>query len=222
MITRENIIELASKQGIGCGKPVKLTDAECAELERIANGTQALSADGELTGYENLRVFAQLYDIPSAVREDRVREALDFMGLGEAADRLVATYSGGMIRRLEIAQSMLHRPQVLFLDEPTVGLDPVARDAVWEHIIRLRASFNMTIILTTHYMDEVEKLCGRVAIMQHGKLAAIGTIAELRTTSGDETANLDQLFTRFTGGDGEGSGGYAETAGARQTAERLG
>lgn len=196
---------------------------DAAKVRRVIGYVpQALSADGELTGYENLRVFAQLYDIPSAVREDRVREALDFMGLGEAADRLVATYSGGMIRRLEIAQSMLHRPQVLFLDEPTVGLDPVARDAVWEHIIRLRASFNMTIILTTHYMDEVEKLCGRVAIMQHGKLAAIGTIAELRTTSGDETANLDQLFTRFTGGDGEGSGGYAETAGARQTAERLG
>ena len=94
-----------------------------------------LSADGTLTGYENLLIFAKLYDLPRAEREARVREALAFMGLSDAAaDKLVRHYSGGMIRRLEIAQSMLHRPRVLFLDEPTVGLDPLARQAVWEHI----------------------------------------------------------------------------------------
>ena len=97
---------------------------------------QVLSADGTLTGYENLLIFAKLYDIPRASRKARIHDALAFMGLQDAADTLVRQYSGGMIRRLEIAQSMLHRPRVLFLDEPTVGLDPLARQAVWEHIAR--------------------------------------------------------------------------------------
>ncbi len=145
---------------------------------------QALSADGELTGYENLQVFARLYDIPRAMRESRIREALELMGLIDAASKLVGKYSGGMIRRLEIAQSMLHRPKVLFLDEPTVGLDPVAREAVWEHIARLRARFGMTIFLTTHYMDEAAQLCGRFGIMRRGKLVALGSLPELRAASG--------------------------------------
>ncbi|KAB7741330.1 ATP-binding cassette domain-containing protein [Parvibaculum sedimenti] len=198
-------------------------EGEAAKVRRVIGYVpQALSADGELTGRENLDIFARLYDIPSSLRKARVGEGLEFMGLGDSADRLVATYSGGMIRRLEIAQSMLHRPQVLFLDEPTVGLDPVAREAVWEHIIRLRQSFKTTIILTTHYMDEAEKLCDRIAIMQQGKLAAAGTIAELRAATGDETASLTDLFTRLTGNAAEAGGGYAATAGTRQTAERLG
>jgi len=94
---------------------------------------------------------------PRASRSPRIAEAMEFMGLSDAAHRLVATYSGGMIRRLEIAQSMLHRPQLLFLDEPTVGLDPVARDTVWEHIRQLRAKFHTTIFMTTHYMDEAQE-----------------------------------------------------------------
>lgn len=197
--------------------------SEAAKVRRVIGYVpQALSADGELTGRENLDIFARLYDIPLSLREARVGEGLEFMGLGDSADRLVATYSGGMIRRLEIAQSMLHRPQVLFLDEPTVGLDPVAREAVWEHITRLRQSFETTIILTTHYMDEAEKLCERIAIMQQGKLAAAGTIAELRAAAGDETASLTDLFTRLTGNAAEAGGDYAATAGTRQTAERLG
>ena len=99
---------------------------------------QMLSADGTLTGMENLQVFARLYDLPRRERRERVRTALDFMGLSEAAEKPVRQYSGGMIRRLEIAQSMLHNPRVLFLDEPTVGLDPAARRAVWDHIQELR------------------------------------------------------------------------------------
>src|ERR1044072_2190520 len=98
---------------------------------------QTISVDGSLTGYENLLIFAKLYDIPARERKSRVRDALAFMGLTDAADKLVRQYSGGMIRRLEIAQSTLHRPWLLFLDEPTVGLDPLARKAVWEHIERL-------------------------------------------------------------------------------------
>ena len=113
-----------------------------------------------------------------------MRDALAFMGLTDAADKLVRTYSGGMIRRLEIAQSMLHRPRVLFLDEPTVGLDPLARQAVWEHIEQLRADYGTTILLTTHYMEEADSLCDRVAIMHLGKVVAIGTPAELKASIG--------------------------------------
>jgi ABC-2 type transport system ATP-binding protein len=113
---------------------------ESGEVRRVIGYVpQLLSADGSLTGYENLLIFAKLYDIPRAERETRVRDALAFMGLTDAVNKLVQTYSGGMIRRLEIAQSMLHRPQVLFLDEPTVGLDPLARETVWNHLEELRA-----------------------------------------------------------------------------------
>lgn len=186
---------------------------------------QALSADGELTGYENLEVFARLYEIPRTLRRQRVREGLAFMGLEEAADRLVSTYSGGMIRRLEIAQSMLHRPRVLFLDEPTVGLDPVAREAVWGHIQRLRGEFGMTIVLTTHYMDEAERLCTRVAIMQRGAIVADGTLAQLRATlpqAPGHPPSLDEVFASYTGALGEAEGDYGETAITRHATRRLG
>jgi ABC-2 type transport system ATP-binding protein len=158
---------------------------------------QALSADGELSGYENLRVFASLYDIPRAERAGRIAEALAFTDLQDAADRLVATYSGGMIRRLEIAQSMLHRPRILFLDEPTVGLDPVARDTVWAHIRRLRANFGTTIFMTTHYMEEAQELCSCVGILRAGKLMACGTLPELREASGRPAAMLDERLHRL-------------------------
>ena len=111
---------------------------------------QILSADGTLTGRENLMIFAKLYDIPKSERAPRIDESLEFMGLTDASDKLVKNYSGGMIRRLEIAQSMLHRPKVLFLDEPTIGLDPVGRKAVWDHIQKLRVDYGTTIFLTTH------------------------------------------------------------------------
>ena len=115
-----------------------------------------LSADGTLTGRENLLVFARLYDVPRRERKPRVEEALAFMGLADSADKLVRQYSGGMIRRLEIAQSMIHNPRLLFLDEPTVGLDPSARRAVWEHIGELRERTGATIVLTTHQMEEAD------------------------------------------------------------------
>ena len=181
---------------------------------------QALSADGELTGYENLLVFARLFDIPRAERRRRIDEALAFMDLAGAAGRLVRHYSGGMIRRLEIAQSTLHRPKVLFLDEPTVGLDPLARHTVWQHLRRLNRDAGTTVVLTTHYMDEAEALCGRLAILHQGRLAALGPAEELKARAG-AGATLDEAFAHFTGGAERGTG-YAGTAETRRTAGRLG
>ena len=182
---------------------------------------QALSADGELTGYENLLVFARLYDIPRRERRARIAEALRFMDLEEAAGRLVRSYSGGMIRRLEIAQSTLHRPRVLFLDEPTVGLDPLARRAVWQHVRGLNQSRGMTVVLTTHYMDEAEELCARLAILESGRLSALGSPRELEARVGP-SATLDDVFAHFTGATIEREGRYGDTVLARQTAQRLG
>ena len=184
---------------------------------------QMLSADGALSGYENLLIFAKLYDIPRAERNSRVRDALAFMGLADAADKLVRDYSGGMIRRLEIAQSMLHRPRVLFLDEPTIGLDPLARQAVWEHIEQLRRNYNTTILLTTHFMEEADSLCTRVAIMHLGKVAAIGTPADLKASLGGNGTTLNDVFIHYAGDSLEDSGGsYREASRTRRTAQRLG
>ena len=183
---------------------------------------QALSADGALSGYENLLIFAKLYHLPHAEREQRVREALAFMGLTDAAEKLVRTYSGGMIRRLEIAQSTLHRPRVLFLDEPTVGLDPLARSAVWEHLLRLRDVYGTTIFLTTHAMDEADQLCDRVAIMHQGRVAVVGAPAELKASIGGPGQTLDEVFKHYAGDALETGRNYRETASERRTARRLG
>lgn len=183
---------------------------------------QILSADGMLNGYENLLIFAKLYDLPRAGRKQRIHEALAFMGLSDAAHKLVREYSGGMIRRLEIAQSMLHQPRVLFLDEPTVGLDPVARKAVWEHIQQLRSEHGMTILMTTHYMEEADSLCDRVAIMHLGKIAALGTPADLKASIGKEGATLDDVFAYYTGSALESGGNYRDTWRTRRTVQRLG
>ncbi len=196
---------------------------QAADVRRVIGYVpQMLSADGTLTGYENLLIFAKLYDLPSAGREERVRNALAFMGLVDAADKLVREYSGGMIRRLEIAQSMLHEPSVLFLDEPTVGLDPVARKAVWERIEQLRNEFGTTILLTTHYMEEADSLCNRVAVMHRGKVAALGTPAELKQSIGGKGATLDDVFAHFAGVELESGGSYRETFRTRGVARRVG
>ncbi|MGD0057419.1 MAG: ATP-binding cassette domain-containing protein [Methanomassiliicoccales archaeon] len=181
---------------------------------------QMLSAEGSLTGYENLLIFSKLYGIPRREREDRIRRALSLMGLSEAADRLVRTYSGGMIRRLETAQAALHRPAVMFMDEPTVGLDPVARRAVWNLIEELRSEFDATILLTTHIMEEAEILCDRVAIMHRGKLAAIGRPEDLIKEVG--VSNLDEVFIHYAGETIEVAGSFKEVQRERKTARRLG
>jgi ABC-2 type transport system ATP-binding protein len=183
---------------------------------------QMLSADATLTGYENLWVFARLYDIPRAEREARIHSALAFMELEEAANKLVSTYSGGMIRRLEIAQSILHQPRVLFLDEPTIGLDPLARKAVWEHITELQASYGTTILLTTHLMEEADHLCQRVAIMHLGKMVAIGSPAQLKATISGDGVTLEDVFVHYTGETLDAGSSYRETSRTRRTAKRLG
>jgi ABC-2 type transport system ATP-binding protein len=181
---------------------------------------QVLSADGALTGYENLLLLAKLYGVPGREREDRIQHALEFTGLEEARDMLVRQYSGGMIRRLEIAQAMLHRPAVLFLDEPTVGLDPVARRAVWEHIRALRRQFGTTILMTTHYMEEAEELCDVVAIMSRGRVVAVGSPAELKTAAGS-AATLEDVFVHFAGHPLESGGQYKDVVRTRRTVRRL-
>jgi ABC-2 type transport system ATP-binding protein len=188
---------------------------------RIGYVPQMLSADGGLTGRENLMLSARLYRIPGAQRGERIRAALAFMELEGAADHLVRTYSGGMIRRLELAQAMLHQPRVLFLDEPTIGLDPVARLAVWERLRDLRGRGGITILLTTHDMEEADELCDHLVIMHQGVVALAGRPADLKAGIG-EGATLDDVFIQSVGGAiGEG-GSYRDVRRLRSTARRLG
>ena len=182
---------------------------------------QLLSSDGALSARENLDISGRLYHLPGPERRERIDEMLELMGLADVADRLVRTFSGGMIRRLEIAQAMLHRPEVLFLDEPTVGLDPIARRAVWDHVRRLRDRDGTTILLTTHYMDEAAELCERVGIMHLGKLVALGSPASLTAQVGPG-ATLDAVFGHVTGQGLEEGGSYRDVARTRRTARRLG
>jgi ABC-2 type transport system ATP-binding protein len=148
--------------------------------EQIGVVPQALTSDLELTGWQNLDIFGQFYGLPRAARHARADYLLEMVGLRERAHNMVATYSGGMRRRLEIARGLIHSPHVLFLDEPTIGLDPQGRRAVWELLEQLRAGSDLTISLTTHYMDEAEKLCDRIAIIDGGKIVASGTTPQLK------------------------------------------
>ncbi|HEY7024441.1 MAG TPA: ATP-binding cassette domain-containing protein [Candidatus Limnocylindrales bacterium] len=182
---------------------------------------QLLSTDGTLTGYENLLVSARLYHLPRGERRDRIHSALEDFGLFDARDRLVRTYSGGMIRRLEMAAAMLHQPRVLFLDEPTLGLDPIARETVWDHLRELQESTNTTVLLTTHYMEEADELCDRIAVMHQGVIAGEGTPTELKAQIGPD-ATLGDVFAQLAGGSLETGGGYGEVARARRTARRVG
>jgi len=183
---------------------------------------QAVSVDGSLTGYENLLIFAKLYDIPGREREKRIGETLEFMGLSGDGRRLVNEYSGGMVRRLEIALSTLHRPKVLFLDEPTVGLDPIARDAVWKLLMGLRDKYGTTLLFTTHYMEEAESYCDRIAIMQMGTIAAMGTCTELEASFGGRSHSLNEVFSHYAGNSQETVGSFRKSSTDRATAEWLG
>ena len=186
---------------------------------------QMLSADANLTGLENVELFARLFDVPRKARKERVAEALDAMGLTEAAGRLAGTYSGGMIRRLELAQALINAPRLLVLDEPTVGLDPIARGVVWEYIMRLRDEHHMTVLMTTHYMDEADAYCDRVSLMHRGAIRATGRPADLRAGLGDG-ASLDDVFRHYTGDTladiPPEEGGIRDVRRARRTARRLG
>jgi ABC-2 type transport system ATP-binding protein len=185
---------------------------------------QLLSADAMLTGRENAQLFARLFDVPRRLRADRVDGALAAMGLTEAANRLVKTYSGGMIRRLELAQALVSAPRLLVLDEPTTGLDPIARADVWEYIDGLRETTPITVLMTTHYMDEADTYCDRVSLMHAGTIRTTGTPGMLKATLG-AGATLDDVFRHYTGGtldeDSE-KGGIRDVRRARRTASRLG
>jgi ABC-2 type transport system ATP-binding protein len=150
---------------------------------------QDTTLDNYLTGAQNLRFHAELYAVPSAAVEPRMKQVLDMVGLWDRRDSLVSTYSGGMQRRLEIARGLLHAPHVLFLDEPTVGLDPQTRSSIWEYINQLKTREDITIFLTTHYMDEAEH-CDRIAIIDHGKIVAIDTPEALKASVGKDRVQI--------------------------------
>lgn len=195
-----------------------------AEVRRhIGYVPQLLSADGSLTGYENMLLSARLYSVPRPERKQRIKAALERMGLTPAAHRLVGHYSGGMIRRLEIAQSLLHRPPVLFLDEPTVGLDPSAREAVWDRVLDLRDRFQRTMIVTSHHMDEIDQFCDRIALIDQGRIVTVGTSSELKAKVAPG-ATLDDVFVRLVAESGEAKAGerYVDVRRARRAVREHG
>ena len=189
---------------------------------RIGYVPQQLSIEGALTGRENVMLFARLFDVPRRERRARVDDVLAAMDLLDSADRLASTYSGGMVRRLELAQALVNRPQLLILDEPTVGLDPVARDGVWERVQAMRDEHGATVLLTTHYMEEADALCDSIALLHRGVLRAHGTPQELKAAVGP-TATLDDVFRHFTGDSlDDAGGGLAGVRSTRRTARRVG
>ena len=166
---------------------------------------QDTTLDNYLSGAQNLSFHAALYGVPAHAVEPRMRQVLDMVGLWDRKDSLVSTYSGGMQRRLEIARGLLHAPRVLFLDEPTVGLDPQTRASIWEYINELKSREDITIFLTTHYMDEAEH-CDRIAIIDHGQIVAIDTPEALKASVGkdrvqihtdDDAAAIGELARKF-------------------------
>lgn len=169
-----------------------------AVRQKIGYVPQLISADGDLTGYENLTLSAMLHGLNREQREKRIEQLIEFMQLKDVADRLVKGYSGGMIRKLEIAQALLHHPKILFLDEPTVGLDPGAKKAIWSFIKDWIKNFHTTILMTTHDMNEADKLCDNIAFMHQGRIVIIDTPAKLKGTLGNG-ATLDDAFIYYTG-----------------------
>jgi len=151
---------------------------------------QAPSSDDMLTGYENLRVHTSLYQVPSSQRKKRIQAVLELVGLADRQHDQVKKYSGGMRRRLEIARGLLHKPKVMFLDEPTLGLDPSSREMMWKYIEKLVKEEEMTLILTTHYMEEADHLCNRIGIIDQGKIIALDTPANLKRSIGGDIVKI--------------------------------
>lgn len=148
------------------------------------------SSDEMLTGYENLKLHGLLYDMDAALREERIVEVLRLVDLTARKDDMVKKYSGGMRRRLEIARGLMHHPEILFLDEPTLGLDPQTREHIWEYIRKLATEKKITIIITTHYMDEADRLCNRLAIIDRGKIAVLGSPDQLKKDLGGDIIRI--------------------------------
>jgi len=151
---------------------------------------QAPSSDDMLTGYENLQLHSMLYSVPRHTRRQRIDEVLELVGLSERKHDQVKTYSGGMRRRLEIARGLLHKPKVMFLDEPTLGLDPASRETMWKYVQRLVKEEKVTVILTTHYMEEADMLCDRIGIIDKGRIVALDTPAGLKAGLGGDIIRI--------------------------------
>ena len=164
---------------------------------RIGVVFQDPSLDGELTAWENLELHGVLYGVPRKTRHQRGEALLRTFDLWDRRDALVKTFSGGMKRRLEIARGLLHTPKVLFLDEPTLGLDPQSRHQMWTHVRNLNETEHVTVFLTTHYMDEADRVADRIAIIDHGRIVAIGSAAELKART--NTQSLEEAFLALTG-----------------------
>lgn len=155
------------------------------------------SLDDELTAYENMEFHSVFYHVPKNIRKERIESLLKFVELWDRKDDLVKTFSGGMKRRLEIARALIHHPKILFLDEPTLGLDPQTRNHLWEYVEKLNKEEGMTVFLTTHYMEEAEKVSDRIAVIDHGKIVKQGTAAELKKST--KTKSLEEAFLKLTG-----------------------
>jgi ABC-2 type transport system ATP-binding protein len=155
------------------------------------------SLDDELTAWENMEFHGVLYRVPKPLRRTRIEELLKLVELWDRKDDFVKNYSGGMKRRLEIARGLLHHPKILFLDEPSLGLDPQTRNHLWQHIVELNKREGVTVFLTTHYMDEADRIAGRVAVIDHGRIVARGTPAELKSQT--KSATLEDAFLALTG-----------------------
>jgi ABC-2 type transport system ATP-binding protein len=183
------ILKASSGDAIVCGYDL----AKNASSVRRSIGVvpQESTADDDLTGLENVLLCADFYGIPRRVSVPRARELLDLVELSDASKRKVSTYSGGMRRRLELASGLINRPKLLFLDEPTLGLDVQTRAAVWDYIRRLKEEFHMTLFMTTHYLDEADNLCDRIAIIDHGKILKIGSPTELKESIGGDVIEVD-------------------------------
>src|SRR5262245_26200181 len=155
------------------------------------------SLDQELTAWENLDLHGVLYHVPRRVRTERIKTLLTLFELWDRRDGFVKTFSGGMKRRLEIARGFLHTPKILFLDEPTLGLDPQSRNQLWTHVKHLNETEHVTVFLTTHYMDEADRVAHRVAVIDHGRIVAQGASTELKAQTG--TDSLEEAFLKLTG-----------------------
>jgi ABC-2 type transport system ATP-binding protein len=158
--------------------------------KRIGLVFQESTADPDLTGRENLELAAALFRVPLRTTKSTINSLLERMQIGDAADRLVKTFSGGMRRRLELAVGIIHSPRVLFLDEPTLGLDPQGRAGFWRYVQELRKEVGMTVFITTHYLDEADTMCDRIAIIDHGKIVATGTPSELKDRLGGDIVTI--------------------------------
>ena len=167
--------------------------------ETIGVIPQAMTSDLELSIEENLLIFAKLYGVPRAKRAGLITGLLESVELLQWKDKQVKNLSGGMRRRVEIARGLVHEPQIFFLDEPTTGLDPVSRTAVWDILNRIKATRDLTVLITTHYMDEADKLCDRIAIVDHGELVALDSPANLKASIPGANVTLDDVFVHYTG-----------------------